>query len=266
MTEALTLTRYDGETIAYHLQPPSASMRQKTAVIWLGGFKSDMSGTKATTLHQWAKSVGRGFVRFDYFGHGESSGRFVDGTISRWTDDSLSIMDHVAEGPQILVGSSMGGWLSLLAAIRRPERVRGLVLAAPAVDFTERLIWEKLPEHIKLRLKKGGIFEQPSMYDDHPYPITMNLVLDGRSHLLLGDSIPVNCPVRILHGMCDDDVPWSLSEELVDKLETEDAILTFIKSADHRLSEPDHLHRLVEIVDELCRTVEGEDRLDQSAS
>lgn len=266
MTEARTLARYDGETIAYRLQPPSASMRQKTGVIWLGGFKSDMSGTKATALHQWARSVGRGFVRFDYFGHGESSGRFVDGTISRWMDDSLSIMDHVAEGPQVLVGSSMGGWLSVLAAIRRPERVRGLVLAAPAVDFTERLIWERLPDRIRLTLEKGGIFEQTSMYDDNPYPITMNLISDGRSHLLLGEAISVHCPVRILHGMCDDDVPWSLSVELVDKLQTEDVILTLIKSADHRLSAPGYLHQLVEIVDELCRTVEGEDRRDQSAS
>lgn len=221
--------------------------------IFLGGFKSDMTGTKATALEAAARAAGRAFLRFDYAGHGASSGAFEDGTISRWRDDALAMLDHQSAGPQILVGSSMGGWIALLAALARPERVAGLVLVAPAPDFTERLMWQVFPDAVRREILDTGRHEQPGVYDDAPYVITRALIEDGRRHLLLDRPIAVACPVRILHGQRDADVPWQLSLELTERLASADVVLSLAKSGDHRLSAPADLDRLAAALDALAR-------------
>ncbi len=259
MTSPKTINTFGGKTIAYHFEPADTSMQRMAGVMWLGGFKSDMNGTKALALNQWAKSTGRGFTRFDYFGHGRSSGRFVDGTITRWRDDALAILDQVAKGPQILVGSSMGGWLAILSALSRPEQVKGLALVAPAPDFTEDLVWNKLSPSIRRDLENGVTFDQPSQYDEDPYPITMNLIEDGRTHLVLRDIISIECPIHILHGMHDDDVPWSRSLDLIDQFASQDVVATFVKSADHRMSDAESIGRLIQVTDKLCQNVDNTD-------
>jgi len=256
MTNLKTLNTFGSETIAYHFRPAEASMQNRAGVIWLGGFKSDMSGTKALALDEWSKSAGRGFIRFDYFGHGQSSGDFIDGTISRWRDDALAVLDQVANGPQVLVGSSMGGWLAILATQMRPEQVKGLALVAPAPDFTEDLIWSKLPPKIRQDLESCLTYEQPTEYDEEAYLITLKLIEDGRSHLVLRENIAIECPVRILHGMKDEDVPWTRSLDLVEKIGSEDIVATFVKAADHRLSDAESINRLLVTIDELCRCVD----------
>jgi pimeloyl-ACP methyl ester carboxylesterase len=187
-------------------------------------------------------------VRFDYSGHGASEGQFVDGTISRWRQDALDVLDRLTEGPQILVGSSMGGWLALLAALARPERVAGLVLIAPACDFTERLLWAGLTDDSRRAITDEGVWLRPSQYGPKPYPITRALIEDGRRHLLMDAEIAVDCPVRILHGMRDPDVPWRHGLALVDLLRSPDVTFELIKSGDHRLSDPGSLGRLEELV------------------
>ncbi len=256
------LKRPDGSTIAYRLRSVHGAGEKsasRTGVLFLGGFKSDMTGSKATALDAWAARCGRSFVRFDYFGHGDSSGAFTSGTISRWREDALAILDHVALGPQILVGSSMGGWIALLVALARPERVRALALIAPAPDFTEDLMWAQFPDEVKRSLKAGQVYAQPSFYDDNPYEITYDLIEDGRRHLLLRAPIAISKPVRILHGMCDVDVPWQRSLTLIERLESTDVVASFIKTADHRLSDDRNLARLVAMVEGVCREVEAAD-------
>ncbi len=220
--------------------------------MFLGGFMSDMTGTKATALESYCQNQGRSFVRFDYTGHGQSSGRFEDGTIGQWRDDALAILDEVTEGPQVLVGSSMGGWISLLVALARPDRMAGLVCIAPAPDFTENLMWPELDDDAKNKLKNDGICYLPSEYSDEPYVLSMKLIEEGRDHLLLGDPISIACPVRILQGMLDPDVPWKHALRLCDKLAGEDVVLCLVKSGDHRLSEPEDLARLTDALEELC--------------
>ena len=206
-------------------------------VLWLGGFKSDMQGTKAGALEAWASELGRAFVSFDYFGHGRSSGDFRDGTVSQWLADSLAVIDRLTEGPQILVGSSMGGFLALHVALARPERVAGLLLVAPATDFTEALLWQSYPPHVRQRILTDGEWLWPSAYDDEPYPITRRLIEDGRLHLLLGGPIPIAAPVRIVQGMADPDVPWPHAMRLAEALGP-DTQVTLVKNGDHRLSKP----------------------------
>lgn len=230
--------------------------RKPTGVIWLGGFKSDMTGTKATALDAWAKAEGRPFVRFDYFGHGQSSGDFRRGTIGRWKDDALAVFDQVCEGPQVLVGSSMGGWIATLLALARPQRVRGIVYIAPAVDMTEALMWSRFPPEIKHAIEHEGVWLRPSAYDPEPYAITKNLIEEGRRHLVLGGKIAIACPVRILHGMQDPDVPWQHSLRLIEALESKDVIASFIKDGDHRLSSEEDLARLGETLTSLCESLE----------
>jgi pimeloyl-ACP methyl ester carboxylesterase len=230
-------------------------------LVWLGGFMSDMGGTKAVALDQWAGAHGRACLRFDYSGHGESGGRFADGTITRWLEESLAVFEACCEGPQILVGSSMGGWLALLLAceLRRATRragsvaasVAGLVLIAPAVDFTEALMWKRFPEEIKRQIETKGVWERPSQYSDQPYLITKGLIEDGRRHLLLGGLIETGCPVRILQGVQDPDVPWGHAVELVSRLALDDVVLTLVKDGDHRLSRPEDIERLLAAVAEL---------------
>jgi pimeloyl-ACP methyl ester carboxylesterase len=220
--------------------------------VFLHGFHSDMGGTKAAHLHQLADAEGRAFLRFDMSGHGASEGAFETGTISAWRQDALDMLDARVSAACVLVGSSMGGWIALLAALARPERVKGLVLVAPAPDFTERLIWPELSAEAQRQIEEEGQWLRPSAYGDAPYPITRALIEDGRNHLLLDGPIPVRCPVRILHGQADADVPWPLSLELSERLESEDVRLSFIKSGDHRLSTPADLALLAATVEEVA--------------
>jgi pimeloyl-ACP methyl ester carboxylesterase len=229
-------------------------------LLWLGGFKSDMRGTKAQALAAWATQQQRACVRFDYAGHGESSGEFGACTISTWLEDSLAVFDAFCRGPQVLVGSSMGGWMALLmlrelkrrAAAARPgaASVAGLVLIAPAVDFTEVLLWQKLPPEVKQTIEREGAWARPSAYSAEPYPITKRLIEDGRNHLLLGNLIETGCPVRILQGVQDPDVPWTHAVELSSRLAQDDVVLTLVKDGDHRLSRPEDIERLLHVIEE----------------
>jgi len=264
MSEIERLPRTEGEEIAYVRRMPQDPADDAVGVVWLGGFNSDMTGTKAAALDDWACEDGRAFLRFDYFGHGASSGDFKDGTIGRWADDAVAALDELTDGPQVLVGSSMGGWIALLAALRRPEKVAGLVLIAPAPDFTEDLMWANFSDEIKRQLQDTGLYERPSDYDPEPYVVTMDLIEEARKHLLLRAPIGIRVPIRILHGMQDPDVPWRRSLDLVDKLAADDVTVTFIKDGDHRLSDDQNLARLIDTVESLCWEVDApEDESDQ---
>ena len=206
-------------------------------LMFLGGFRSDMSGTKASALEARCRRAGRAYVRFDYGGHGESSGAFEEGTIGAWAEDAVAVLDEVARGPQVLVGSSMGGWIMLLAALARPDRVRGLVGVAAAPDFTEDLIRSRLDDAARAELAERGFFMRASDYEP-PYPITRSLLDEGANHLLLRGGIGLTQPVRLIHGMRDESVPWETSLRLANALEGGDARLTLIKDGDHRLSRP----------------------------
>ena len=226
-------------------------------LFWLSGYKSDMKGTKAAALARWAEDAGRAIVRFDYSGHGESAGVFTDGTIGRWLADALAVFEACCRGPQILIGSSMGGWLALLMvrALRQrqqigPASVAGLVLIAPAVDFTEELMWKRFPPAIKRELEETGVWARPSDYSPEPYLVTRQLIDEGRNHLLLGGMIETGCPVRILQGVEDPDVPWRHAVELVSRLASDDVVLTLVKDGDHRLSRPEDIERLIRAVAE----------------
>ena len=227
-------------------------------LLWLGGFKSDMQGTKAVALDRWAEQHGRACTRFDYSGHGESGGVFAEGTIGRWLEDSLAVFS-IAQGPQVLVGSSMGGWLALLLVreLRRAAEAKalaatiaGLVLIAPAVDFTEELMWKQFPAKVKREIEQNGSWLRPSQYGEEGYPITHTLIEDGRNHLLLGGLIEIGCPVRILQGVLDPDVPWQHAVELSSRLAHDDVVLTLVKDGDHRLSRPEDIERLLAAVAE----------------
>lgn len=220
-------------------------------IVFCGGFRSDMTGTKAAALADWAKAQNRAYTRFDYFGHGASSGAFTDGTMSYWRGDIPHILDHLCDGPQILVGSSFGGWLALMAALDRPDKVAGLVLIAPAVDMTERLMWARFSDKARDRLMQDGLVHDPSDYDPEGYPITRALIEDGRAHLMLDAPIELTLPVRILHGQKDDAVPWELSLELAARLQSDNVELHFIKNGDHRLSTPDEIARLLALIGSL---------------
>jgi pimeloyl-ACP methyl ester carboxylesterase len=222
--------------------------------VWLGGFRSDMRSTKAEALDAWAADNGRAFVRFDYSGHGESTGRFEESTVSRWLEDTLAVLDAFITEAPILVGSSMGGWIALLAARSLMARgaanaPAGLVLVAPAVDFTERLMWDEFPEDVRRAIETKGVFLRPSLYSDEPYPITRALIEDGRRHLMLGATIRTGCPVHILQGMQDPDVPWRHALALVEHLPGDSVSITLVKDGDHRLSRPEDLDRLIAAVE-----------------
>ncbi len=211
-----------------------------------------MSGTKAQTLESFCRGRGQAYLRFDYTGHGLSSGAFTDGTIGAWADDAIAVLDELVQGPQILVGSSMGGWLMLLVALARPERIAGLLGIAAAPDFTEELIWDRLGDEEREKLIREGVIQQRSDYGEEPYAVTMRLIEEGRRHLLLKNPIPLNCPVRLLHGMADKDAPWRISMRLADRLASENIVVSLIKDGDHRLSRPEDLTRICEAVKELC--------------
>jgi pimeloyl-ACP methyl ester carboxylesterase len=227
-------------------------------LFWLGGFKSDMQGTKALALDAWAVRQGRACVRFDYSGHGESGGAFIDGTIGRWLEESVAVFERFCRGPQVVIGSSMGGWMALLLARELAKReasrasLAGLVLIAPAPDFTEALMWNGFSPEIKQEIETRGVSLRPSQYGDgEPYPITRGLIEEGRNHLLLGGAIHVGCPVRILQGAQDPDVPWQHAFALVHRLPADDVVLTMIQDGDHRLSRPQDIARLIAAVAEI---------------
>jgi pimeloyl-ACP methyl ester carboxylesterase len=239
------LDRGDGNFVAYARSEGSAS-----GVVFLGGFRSDMTGTKAVALDAWAKKQGRAFLRFDYLGHGQSSGRFEDGTIGRWLDDSLAAIDRLTTGKVVLVGSSMGGWLSLLVARARPERVAGLVLIAAAPDFVVRM-YENLSPDDRVALERDGKLVRPSQYSPEPSVFTWKLIEEGRNHLLLDKKLVLSCPVRLLHGQSDPDVPWEHSLRIAQHVEAPSVVMTFVKGGDHRLSNPEDIARLIATVEEL---------------
>ena len=225
-------------------------------LIWLGGFNSDMQGTKALALDAWAAEHGRACVRFDYSGHGESGGAFIDGTIGRWLEECVAVFEQFCRGPQVMIGSSMGGWMALLLAREIAKRATsaaslgGLVLIAPAPDFTEQLMWNQFTPEIQQEIQTRGVWMRPSQYGD-PYPITRALIEEGRNHLLLGSAIEVGCPVRILQGAQDPDVPWQHAFALAHRLPTDDVVLTMIQDGDHRLSRPQDIARIIAAVAEI---------------
>jgi pimeloyl-ACP methyl ester carboxylesterase len=233
-------------SIAYHSTPGKSP-----GVMFCGGFMSDMTGGKALALEAFCRARGQAFVRFDYAGHGQSSGRFEDGTIGGWTADALAVLDRVAQGPQVIVGSSMGGWIAVNLAMARPDRLAALVGIAAAPDFTEDLIWHDLPPEAQMRLETDGVIYEPSDYGDKPYPITMTLIHEARDHLRLRGEIAIDRPVRLLHGMLDPDVPWKRSLMLAEKLRTPDVRVVLVKDGDHRLSREQDLALLTRTVEEL---------------
>jgi pimeloyl-ACP methyl ester carboxylesterase len=224
-------------------------------LFWLSGFKSDMKGTKIQALDAWAAEQGRACLRFDYSGHGESGGYFKEGTIGRWLEESVAVYRKFAQGPQVVVGSSMGGWIALLLAreLRKTKDaapIAGMVLIAPAVDFTEELMWKAFSPAVKQEIYDKGFWLRPSQYGEEAYPITKGLIKDGRKHLLLGGLIETGCPVHILQGVQDPDVPWRHAVELVSRFARDDVVLTLIKDGDHRLSRPEDIDRLLAAVKE----------------
>ncbi len=238
--------REDGSRIAYR----SLGGRSPT-VVFLSGFSSDMTGTKATHLDAWCRERGQAYLRFDYQGHGASSGQFVDGTIGTWRDDALAVIEGCTEGSLIPVGSSMGAWIMLLVAGALPGRVDGLVGLAAAPDFTEELIWRRLTAESRAELMRIGAIHVPSEYDVEGCPISLGLIEEGREHLLLGTSIAVECPVRLLHGADDSDVPWEMSWPLLEALNSPYVTLELVKGGDQRLSMPADLARLTRTLGEL---------------
>lgn len=227
-------------------------------LVWLGGFRSTMRGEKASFLAHAAQAAGRNFLRFDYSGHGESGGAFEEGTIGRWLEESLAVMARLTQGPQILIGSSMGGWLALLAARAlhaqgETARLAGLVLIAPAVDMTQALLFAGMSAADRRELERSGRWLRRSRYGDGPYPISQALIEEGRRHLLLGGAIRGHCPIHVLQGMQDEDVPWRHALALVEHLHGDPLALTLIKDGDHRLSRPQDLARIWAAVEALAR-------------
>jgi pimeloyl-ACP methyl ester carboxylesterase len=220
-------------------------------LIWLGGFASEMTGTKAEALAAWARARGRDFLRFDYFGHGASDGDFQAGTITRWRADALAMIDELTAGPVVLAGSSMGGWLACLTALARPDRIAGLLLIAPAADFTERLMKPRLPPEGLAALEREGVWRRPSEYDPEGYAITRALLEDGARWSILPGPLDIGGPVRILQGGEDPDVPWTHALELAQAIRSRDLVFTLVRDGDHRLARPADLARLASYADEL---------------
>lgn len=230
---------------------------QRPGIVWLGGFRSDMRGTKALALDAHAAATNRNFLRFDYLGHGESDGPFENGTIGLWLEDAMTVVRALTKGPQIFVGSSMGGWISLLLAralaqAGETSRIAGFVLIAPAVDFTQALMWPAMPEEGRRAIEADGLWLRPSAYGDGPYPITRALIEEGRNHLLLDKPLRSWGPVHILQGMQDPDVPYSHALTLVEHFAEDPVVLTLIKDGDHRLSRDEDIARLIAAVDEIA--------------
>ncbi|MBT8458032.1 MAG: alpha/beta hydrolase [Rhodobacteraceae bacterium] len=233
-----------GRRIAYHRTPGRGP-----GVVFLGGFRSDMDGTKAIHLEAWAKARGQAFLRLDYSGHGQSSGDFLDGSIGDWAEDAMAAISALTDGPQVLVGSSMGGWIALLTARAMPERLAGLVGIAAAPDFTEDSMWEGFSEAQRTELAETGQVALPSDYSDEPYIITRRLIEEGRKTLVLRDPLELSVPVRLMQGTDDADVEVSVALRLLDHMTAEDAQLTLVKGADHRFSTPQCLDMITAAIE-----------------
>jgi pimeloyl-ACP methyl ester carboxylesterase len=236
------LDRGDGVELAWASQQGSSP-----TVVFLPGFRSDMTGDKSTAIAAFCETRGQACLRFDYSGHGASGAQFEDGTIGRWKDDALAVIDGKSEGPLILVGSSMGGWIALLTAMARKARVAALIGIAAAPDFTEALMWQAMSFAEREILMRDGVLRVPSQYGD-PTPITLKLIEDGRSHLLLDQPIEIDCPVRLLHGQCDPDVPWEMALRIAEQVTSKDVQVTLVKDGDHRLSRPADIELLLRTV------------------
>lgn len=245
-----TLQRVEGASLAYvHVDGALPT------VVFLGGYASDMSGAKALFLEDWARERGQAFLRLDYSGHGQSGGEFAEGSIGAWLADALDVIDFATDGPLLLVGSSMGGWIGLLAALRRRGRVRGFLGIAAAPDFTEDLMWNRFDESQRQALESEGQLHLPSDYTDAPHPVMFHFIEEGRDHLLLRGVIPFDGPVRLVQGLADPDVPWDTSVKIAEQLESDDVRIILAKSGDHRLSEPDDLALIAATLEELLERV-----------
>lgn len=238
--------RADGARIAYH-----RTTGRGPGVVFLTGYASDMTGQKALRLEAHCRARGQAFVRFDYRGHGASSGVFTDGTIGGWAEDAVFVIDHLTDGPQVLVGSSLGGWLMLLAALARPQRIAGLIGIAAAPDFTEDVIPGLLGPTERAVLACDGVVPLASPYDAEPTPVTARILEDGRRHLVLRAPIALACPLRLIHGLDDPDVPWATALRLAERFAGRDVEITLVKDGGHRLSEPADLDRLCATLDRL---------------
>lgn len=237
------LTRAGNPSIAYRALSGSGP-----GLVFLGGFRSDMSGEKARALADFAASRGQAMLRFDYRGHGQSDGRFEEGTVGLWSEDARAVFDAVTTGPQILIGSSMGAWIMVLLALARPERVAAMIGLAAAPDFTEDLIWQRLLPGEQAQLMESGRIETESRYSDEATPITRALIEDGRKRLILRGRIPLTCPVRLIHGLADDEVPWRLSLRLAEAFDSRDVTVELVRGAEHRLSRPEDIERMLSVV------------------
>ena len=229
------LDRGDGTELAWIAQPGDGP-----TVVFLPGFRSDMTGDKATALAEFCAARGQALLRFDYSGHGASGGAFTDGTIGLWASDALTAIDRLTAGKLILIGSSMGGWIALLTALRRPERITAVIGIAAAPDFTDKLMWDAMTFEERARLNRDGILRVPSQYGE-PTPVTRALIEDGRRHLLLDNPILLDCPIRLLHGQADPDVPWEMALRIAERATSNDVQILLIKDGDHRLSRPEDL-------------------------
>lgn len=239
-----TFVSPQGRRLAYHLTDGAGP-----AVVFCGGFKSDMEGTKAVHLENWARAQGRAFLRFDYSGHGQSGGAFEEGCIGDWYEDACAVLGLIA-GKVVLVGSSMGGWISLLVARAMPERIAGLVTIAAAPDFTENSFWAGFDDAQKAELETAGKVALPSEYGE-PYIITRRLIEEGRDHLVLRSPLDLPFPVRFLQGTADEDVDKSVALRLLDHATGPDMRLTLVRGADHRFSDPDCLDLIGAALDEV---------------
>ena len=249
MTDPSYLTGSNGRRIAYHLTEGVFP-----TVVFLGGFRSDMEGSKAIHLENWARARGQAFLRLDYSGHGQSSGEFLDGCIDDWTDDAFQAISALISGPVVLVGSSMGGWISLILSRKLKEKICGFVGIASAPDFTEDGMWSGLTENQKTQLAEIGQVALPSDYSDEPYIITKKLIEDGRRQLVLRDPLPLPFPVRLLQGTADTDIDISVALRLLDHVKADDIRLTLVKDADHRFSTPECLALIEASVAEVLPT------------
>ncbi len=245
------IRRDGGNAIAYH-----KSEGKSPGVVFLCGYQSDMTGTKVIALEAACRTEGRAFLRFDYSGHGVSQGAFEDLVLSDWVADALAVLDQCTDGPQVLVGSSMGAWIMVLTALARPERVAGLVGFAPGPDFTEDLLWGRATDEDRATLMRDGIWRRPIGDGGDEFVVTRALIEDGRKHLVLRGPIPIHVPVRLLHGTKDESVPWTTPERLQECLESDDVVLTPLEGADHRMSKPEEMGIVVRTVTDLCHHLE----------
>ena len=244
--ETSYLIKSDGVKISYNKLSGT-----EPGIIFFGGFASDMEGTKALALQDYAEERGQAFLRFDYRGHGKSSGPFTDGNIGKWLSDCLAVLDKLTHGCQILVGSSMGGWLTLLTAKERPGRVGGIVGIASAPDFTEDLMWSQFDDETRKKLIENGQCSLASDYDESPYTITLDLIEDGKKHLVLRERLDIKVPFHLIHGMADEEVPYQLSLKLAEHVDSEKVQVNIIKNGDHRLSREQDLVEILKAVDDL---------------